>query len=264
MSAVRARMRLSRRFPQRPAPWPAERHACVVALCPAYNEESTVGNVIHRLPPSVDGHPLVSLVVDDGSTDMTAARANEAGAAVICQPRNMGLGAALRRGLAAALAYRPAAIVYLDADGEYAPEDLPRLAGPVLAGTADYVVGSRFAGRRRRMRIHRRLGNRALTGWVRWLTRCPAITDGQSGYRAFAPRAAAHAEVIHDYNYAQVLTLDLLGKGYRYAEVPIDYAFRMTGASFVHLPRYLYAVIPAVYRELNAPLSPPPEPGNAE
>nr|BFE83113.1 hypothetical protein GCM10020093_057140 [Planobispora longispora] len=59
--------------------------------------------------------------------------------------------------------------------------------------------------------------------------------------------------MIHDYNYAQVLTLDLLAKGYRYHEVPIRYAFRSTGASFVTLGRYLRKVIPAVHRELNSP-----------
>jgi hypothetical protein len=87
---------------------------------------------------------------------------------------------------------------------------------------------------------------------MRWLTRQP-ITDGQSGYRAFSPAAAEAAEVIHDYNYAQVLTLDLLAKGFVYAEVPIRYSFRESGASFVRLGRYLRKVIPAVYRELNAP-----------
>ena len=63
--------------------------------------------------------------------------------------------------------------------------------------------------------------------------------------------AAADAEIIHDYNYAQVLTLDLLAKGYRYAEVPISYRFRTTGRSFIRLPRYLREVVPAVHRQLN-------------
>lgn len=258
-----ARFRLPRRLPPRPEPWAVAPDAPVVTLCPAHDEEATIEAVLARLPRDVDEHPLVRLVVDDGSTDATAARATAAGAAVVRQAGNLGLGAALRRGLAEAVTRRPAAVVYLDADGEYAPEELHRVAAPVLAGAADYVVGSRFAGRIRRMRVHRRLGNRALTGCLRWLSRCPAVTDGQSGYRAFAPRAAAHAEVIHDYNYAQVLTLDLLAKGYRYAEVPIDYAFRETGTSFVRLPRYLRAVIPAVYRELQEPAGPPPEPPDA-
>jgi hypothetical protein len=99
---------------------------------------------------------------------------------------------------------------------------------------------------------HRMLGNLVLTRWVRWMTRRGDVTDGQSGYRAFSPAAARDAEVVHDYNYAQVLTLDLLGKGYRYAEVPITYAFRTTGRSFVRLGPYLRRVLPAVRAELNS------------
>ena len=174
-----------------------------------------------------------------------------AGATVVAQPRNLGLGAAVRRALAEASALDPACVVYLDADGEYAPEELGLLAAPVLAGRADYVVGSRFAGGVRRMRAHRTAGNRLLTRWVRWMTRRRDLTDGQSGYRAFSPAAAAAAEIVHDYNYAQVLTLDLLGKGFAYAEVPISYAFRTTGSSFVRLGTYLRKVVPAVHRELN-------------
>jgi hypothetical protein len=56
----------------------------------------------------------------------------------------------------------------------------------------------------------------------------------------------------HDYNYAQVLTLDLLAKGYRYQEVPITYRYRTTGRSFVRPLHYLRRVIPAVWRELNS------------
>jgi uncharacterized membrane protein YbhN (UPF0104 family) len=246
------RLRLPSRLPDRPAPVAVADDAPVVAFIPAYNEEAVIGDVIHRLPARVAGRRLVTVVVDDGSTDASAGRAAAAGAVVVRQPANLGLGAAVRRGLAEAVARRPAAVVYLDADGEYFPEDIERIAAPVLDGTADYVIGSRFRGDIERMLPHRRFGNRVLTAWVRWLTRRKDLTDGQSGYRAFSPGAAAAAEVIHDYNYAQVLTLDLLAKGFHYAEVPIRYSFRETGTSFIRLGRYLRKVVPAVYRELNA------------
>ncbi|MDP9399282.1 MAG: lysylphosphatidylglycerol synthase domain-containing protein [Actinomycetota bacterium] len=252
------RLRLPRRQPSRPVPLPVADDAPVVAMIPVYDEEDTVGDIVRRLPPRVHGRPVVALVVDDGSRDASAARAAAAGARVVHQSGNLGLGAAVRRGLADAVALAPAAVVYLDADGEYAPEDLPGVVAPVLAGKADYVVGSRFAGRISRMLPHRRLGNVVLTRWMRWLTRRRDLTDGQSGYRAFSLGAAAHAEIVHDYNYAQVLTLDLLGKGYAYAEVPIRYAFREKGRSFVTLGRYLRKVVPAVHRELNTPAGPPP------
>jgi glycosyltransferase involved in cell wall biosynthesis len=252
------RFRLPRTLPPRPNPWLIDQMAPVVAFLPVHNEEATVGSVLRRLPKRVGGRAVICLVIDDGSADASAARATAAGARVIPQPCNLGLGAAVRRGLAESLSYGPAAIVYLDADAEYFPEDIETVAGPVLDGTVDYVVGSRFLGTIGRMRPHRRLGNLLLTRWVRWLTRRP-VTDGQSGYRAFSPRCAAHAEVIHDYNYAQVLTLDLLAKGYLYAEVRIGYSFRESGTSFVRLGRYLRKVVPAVYRELNTEASAPPD-----
>ncbi|WP_176439810.1 lysylphosphatidylglycerol synthase domain-containing protein [Haloechinothrix alba] len=245
-------LRLPRRLPARPAREPVADDAPVVAFLPVHNEAASIGRVLARLPERVAGRPLAVVAVDDGSADDSAARAAEAGATVVAHGVNRGLGAAVRTGLADAVAHRPAAVVYLDADGEYFPEDIDSVAGPVLAGTADYVVGSRFAGEIRRMLPHRRAGNRVLTVWVRWLTRRRDLTDGQSGYRAFSPEAAAAAEIVHDYNYAQVLTLDLLAKGFAYAEVPIRYTFRDTGTSFVKLGRYLRRVVPAVHRELNA------------
>lgn len=228
-----------------------ERNGPVVLFMPAFNEASTVGRVVSRVPESVEGHPVVCLVVDDGSSDDTAPVAQAAGAAVIQQGENRGLGAAVRTGLEESLRYQPAAVAFCDADGEYAPEELDVMVRPILEGRADYVVGSRFAGDIERMLPYRRLGNLVLTWLLSWIAR-RRISDGQSGYRAFSPRAAGSAEIIHDFNYAQVLTLDLLAKGMRYAEVPITYRFRTTGESFVKLGRYLRAVVPAVYREVNA------------
>ena len=183
-------------------------------------------------------------------SDGTAAQALAAGAVVIEHKANRGLGAAVRTGLEQALRYDPAAIAFCDADGEYAPEELEWLVAPILDGSADYVVGSRFQGQITRMHAHRRLGNVVLTKALRFVARQP-ISDGQSGYRALSPQAAADVQIAHDFNYAQVMTLDLLSKGYRYAEVPISYAFRTTGTSFVRLGSYLRAVIPAVHRQLN-------------
>lgn len=223
----------------------------VVLFMPAHNEEGSVGAVVRRVPDTVAGHPVMCLVIDDGSTDGTSHRAGAAGASVIRLGENRGLGAAVRIGLEAALRHHPIAVAFCDADGEYAPEELAAMVRPILEGRADYVVGSRFQGHIERMLPHRRLGNMVLTRLLSWVARHP-ISDGQSGYRAFSGQAAAAAEVIHDFNYAQVLTLDLLAKGMRYTEVPISYSFRTTGRSFIKLGRYLRAVVPAVYREVNA------------
>ncbi|MCB0996413.1 MAG: glycosyltransferase family 2 protein, partial [Acidimicrobiales bacterium] len=226
----------------------------IVLFFPAHDEEHTVADVAARAPRNVGGRDVRVVVVDDGSTDETATRALEAGAEVVGFPENRGLGAAVRRGIEHSLAaHDPSVVVFCDADGEYAPEELGRMVEPILSGRAHYVVGSRFTGRIDRMLAHRRFGNRVLTAGLRWVARRP-ITDGQSGYRALHRDAAAEAWIAHDYNYAQVLTLDLVGRGFVYHEVPISYGFRTQGRSFVRLGRYLRCVIPAVHAVVNRPL----------
>jgi glycosyltransferase involved in cell wall biosynthesis len=164
---------------------------------------------------------------------------------------NRGLGAALRTGFAAARDLDVTAAVYLDADGEYDPREAALLLAPIREGRADYVLGSRFRGTATGMTRARRVANLGFSMLLsllcgRW------ISDGQTGYRAFSRRALDVAEVIHDYNYAQVLTLDLLHKGMRLAEVPIHYERRRHGRSFISA-QYLWRVPAGIVREVLAP-----------
>jgi glycosyltransferase involved in cell wall biosynthesis len=221
-------------------------------VVPANDEEATIGELLDRIAcVRVPGWKLRVTVVDDGSTDRTAEIAREKGAAVVRHPLNKGLGAAVRTGLRAAVEDGADIVAYLDADLEYYPEDIPRLVVPILNGRADYVLGSRFLGGVRGMRLYRKIGNYAFTALLVLLTR-HHITDGQTGMRAFSREAAAAAEIIHDYNYAQVLTLDLLRKGFAFKEVPIRYCLREHGTSFISW-RYPAKVLPAIWRELRAP-----------
>ncbi len=228
--------------------------APVVLFLPARDEVATVADVLARAPRTVTvagrDHPVRTLVVDDGSIDGTGDAARASGADVVRTP-GLGLGAAVGIGLAWGASQGAAAVAFCDADLEYDPAELETLVAPVLTGAADYVVGSRFLGGARRMKPHRELGNRVLTALTSASTagrRAVPLTDGQSGYRALSGEAAAATVVAHDYNYAQVLTLDLLGRGFRYLEVPITYAHRRVGRSFVRLPTYLRRVLPAMWR----------------
>ena len=100
----------------------------------------------------------------------------------------------------------------------------------------------------------RRLGNAVLT---RLLSAVAGrrLQDGQSGLRAMTGAAAARADVIHDYNYAQVLTLDLLAKGFRMTEVPIRYR-RVRGRSFRCFPAYHFSATSAIVVLAGATRSP--------
>ncbi len=218
------------------------------------NEEATIGELLERVATvEVHGHELFTVVVDDGSSDRTGEIARRGGAKVVRHEVNRGLGAAVRTGLRSAVEEGADLVAYLDADLEYYPEDIPRLVEPILQRRADYVLGSRFRGESgvRGMKAYRWIGNHVFTTLLILLTRRP-ITDGQTGMRAFSREAAANAEIVHDYNYAQVLTLDLVKKGYRLLEVPIRYRLREHGASFISW-RYPAKVLPAILRELRAP-----------
>ena len=224
----------------------------IAVVIPAKDEEATIGELLDGISNvSVPGHDLHPIVVDDGSADATATIARGRGAAVVGHPSNRGLGAAVRTGLRAAVASGADAVAYLDADLEYAPEDIPRLLEPILAGRADYVLGSRFLGGVRGMRLYRRIGNHAFTALLSALIG-QKITDGQTGMRAFSREAAHRAEIVHDYNYAQVLTLDLVRKGFGLEEVPIRYHVRQHGESFIRWS-YPAKVLPAIWREMRAP-----------
>jgi glycosyltransferase involved in cell wall biosynthesis len=113
--------------------------AATCALIAAYNEEAHVARVVEGTRRHVDAVVLV----DDGSTDRTETEGRAAGAAVIRHPRNLGKGCALRTGLAHVLARPFARVLFLDADLQHDPDDIPRLLGAADRGGADFVIGER-------------------------------------------------------------------------------------------------------------------------
>ena len=220
----------------------------LAVIIPAYNEAESLPHTLSRIPRGQLRNVSV-IVVDDGSSDGSDEIARQNGAdVVVSHPHNLGLGAALRTGLDVAKGMDARAAVYVDADGEYPPEQIPGLLAPIESGEADYVLGSRYLGTRERQPVARMIANRVFTGLL-CLATGRRITDGQTGFRAFSRRALECAEIIHDYNYAQVLTLDLLKKGMRLKEVPISYSFRTRGKSFIGI-KYLWRVPVAMLREM--------------
>ncbi|MBM7701282.1 glycosyltransferase family 2 protein [Metabacillus iocasae] len=227
----------------------------VMVFLPAHNEEDVIGEVISRIPRVF--HPAVKvevLVIDDGSTDRTVEVSKQAGADYIVQTEsNRGLGAAVRLGLEECVKRGADIGVMIDADNEYPPEQIPDLLAPIFQGEADYTMGSRFLGTIQGMKLHRRLGNYCFT-LVQSILLRRWIHDGQSGMRAFTYQAMIHAEIIHDYNYAQVITLNLVRKGFRMKEIPIQYQVRKTGKSFIKFKSYMSSVLPAIIQEMRRPV----------
>ena len=116
----------------------------LLVAIPALNEERTVAQVVRSIPREIPGVGRVDIIViDDGSGDRTADRAAEAGAQVISHPANRGVGAAFQTTLRYAIECGADLIVTLDSDGQFDPQDIPRLIAPVVAGTADFSTASR-------------------------------------------------------------------------------------------------------------------------
>jgi glycosyltransferase involved in cell wall biosynthesis len=154
----------------------------IVAVIPAYNEAPRVGAIVLAVRDL-----LPVLVVDDGSTDRTAEVAPETGAEVVEQRPNQGKGAALRSGFRQALAIGADAILTLDADGQHAPADIPRLLAAAGADPPpDLVIGRRsFRSMPPVRRLSNELGRRAFSWAVG-----RDIPDNQSGFRVVSRRLA--------------------------------------------------------------------------
>ncbi len=223
----------------------------LLVVIPARNEERTVGDVVRQVPRQfLPGLKVEVLVVNDGSTDRTAAVAREAGADHLVSGPARGLGACIRFGFRRAYELGADYVVMIDADGEYPPDQIPEVLAPLRLDMADYVLGSRFLGYIRRMRLIRRLGNYAFT-WLQSLLLRRWISDGQTGMRALNRAALRDLHLVSDYNYAQVMTLNLLRQGFRLAEVPITYSAHPDPArSFVQFVPYMKNVLTAIWREM--------------
>ena len=197
-------------------------------ILPAYNEARTIVDVIRgcqKVLPELGE----LLVIDDGSTDWTADRAEESGANVIRIGRNQGKGHALRLGIKRASGN---VLVFLDADGQDDPAEIPLLLEALSAG-ADLVVGSRFLGHFDPGAITtiNRFGNQALTGVINLLFGA-RLTDTQAGFRvvrrSLLDRMALQAQ---RYDIETDLLLQAMKIGGRVVEVPVHRGARRNGAS---------------------------------
>ncbi len=190
----------------------------IAAVIPAYEAAASIGDVVcrtRRLVPDV-------LVVDDGSSDATAAVARDAGAEVASFSENRGKGAALRLAFERLFGAGLEAIVTLDADGQHLPEEIPRLLEH--QDTADLVVGSRvhlFAEMSRLRRTSNRLSSSVIS-----LLAGKRLGDVQSGFRLYHRRlidATGFPESRFDAESAVVVRA--ARRGLRIVSVPVRLGF---------------------------------------
>jgi glycosyltransferase involved in cell wall biosynthesis len=218
---------------------PPPRKRCIV-IVPALNEAATVGRVIQEIR-EVDPDFTV-VVVDDGSDDGTGAVAEAAGASLLRLPFNLGIGGAVQTGYRFALANGFDLAVQVDADGQHDPSQLPLIIAPVLAGEADIVIGSRYAGLGTyRARGVRRLGQRIFARVVSLVVREP-LTDTSSSFRALNRRSLSLFAADNPHGYLETVEATVLAGKYRLRmkEVPVAMRERELGRSSLTVPLSLF------------------------
>jgi glycosyltransferase involved in cell wall biosynthesis len=200
----------------------------VALVIPTLNEEEPIGAVIRAIPRDVVDEVIV---VDSASEDRTVERARDAGARVIVE-RQRGYGRACAAGASAA--GDCGVIVFLDGDGSDRPELVPLLLGPILAGTHDFVIGTRTRGEREpgsmnTLQIVAGYGAGALTRWLYGV----AYTD-MCAFRAIR-RTALDQLGMREMTYGWNLEMQMRAAraGLRILEVPVAHRRRLGGASKV-------------------------------
>jgi len=201
-------------------------------VIPVYNEEATLEELMARVLAVDTGLQREIILVDDGSTDDTRHlydhirnRWPDERITVHLQPRNLGKGAAVRRGFDLAAGD---VVVIQDADLEYDPADYPRLLKPILDGRADVVYGSRFVGSDAH-RVHlfwHMIGNRWLTTLSNMMTNLN-LTDMETCYKVFRKEVLQSLKLTSNrFTIEPELTAKVARGGWRVYEVGISYAGR--------------------------------------
>ena len=213
----------------------------VLVAIPAYGEEKSIGGIVSSLRGKL---PYDVVVVNDGSPDGTSAAARNAGAITLDLPCNLGIGGALQTAYLFARDHGYDALVRIDADGQHEAEDIPRVLEPILAGSADAVIGSRFLGEKEyRISIPRIFGIRFFRWLVRWNTGY-RVTDPTSGFFAINRRLIEFYSHHYPSDYPEVDAYIIMHRlKARTMEVPVRMYERAEGKSSITTFRAMYYMV---------------------
>ena len=215
----------------------------LIVYLPAYNEELKIENVIDNLPKKIRGVNRIDyLVVDDGSTDKTAALAQSSGAQVISHYRNQGVGAAFHSAVQFALENGADILVGIDADGQFDSAEIHMLIKPIITAEADMVIGSRFAsGKPVHMSRVKYWGNHMIAGLISLIS-CKKFEDLPCGFRAYSREALMRFNIFGKFTYTHEAILSLVYQRLNVTEYPIQVRYYPERKSRVAKSLFRYAV----------------------
>ena len=194
----------------------------LIIQIPCYNEAGTLAITLGDLPRKVDGFDTVEwLIIDDGSTDDTAAVAKAHGVDhIVSFSKNQGLARGFMAGLDACLNLGADVIVNTDADNQYDARDIPVLVRPILDNRADLVIGARPISEIQHFHLVKKLLQR-LGSWIVRLASQTSIPDAPSGFRALSREAALRLNVFNDYTYTLETIIQAGQKNMAIVSVPV-------------------------------------------
>ena len=214
----------------------------LLIIMPAFNEEASLGGVIAAVRHSVPQADIV--VVNDGSSDSTAAIAGGAGVVVLSHLYNLGIGATMQTGYRYALANGYDIAVQVDADGQHPADQITLIIEPIISGKADMVVGSRFLGTGDYRPSFARSTGMAIFSRVVSSIISEKVTDTTSGFRASGRRCIRFFSEHYPDDYPEVEALVLLHKlGFSIMEVPVRMEERTGGRSSITPVKSIYYMI---------------------
>jgi len=203
----------------------------IMILMPAYNEADSLKELLPQIPKKIEGVEVGVMVIDDGSEDETFSVASKMeDVLAVKNPINRGGGAALRLGYDILKKTDVRLCVTMDADGQHQPEDIEKLALPILNDQYDCVIGSRILGHSEKTSLLRMIGVR-IFGKVVSVLLGKKITDPSSGFRAFRMESVASIKLHEDQYHTSELIIEAVKKGIRIKEVPIAILKRKYGKS---------------------------------
>ncbi|MGA6994499.1 MAG: glycosyltransferase family 2 protein [Candidatus Deferrimicrobiaceae bacterium] len=213
----------------------------ILIAIPAYGEEKSIRGIVSSIRRKL---PYDVVVVNDGSLDGTSVAARSAGAITLDLPCNLGIGGALQTAYLFARDHGYDALVRIDADGQHEAEDIPRVLEPILAGSADAVIGSRFLGEKEyRISIPRIFGIRFFRWLVRWNTGY-RVTDPTSGFFAINRRLIEFYSRHYPSDYPEVDAYIIMHRLHaRTMEVPVRMYERAEGKSSITTYRAVYYMV---------------------
>ncbi len=216
----------------------------ILIIIPAYNEEKNIGSVISDIKNNLPSADIA--VINDGSTDNTSAIARIAGAIVIDLPTNLGIGGAMQTGYKFASENKYDIAIQVDADGQHAAAEIPKILNRLNQKDVEAVIGSRFVienPKSFQSTFLRRMGITFFSKLISSILK-QRITDATSGFRAVTKKVIEQFAIDYPEDYPEPEAIVLLHKlGFKIAEVPVTMSPRKASISSITRIQSIYYLV---------------------